>query len=129
MTEYFPSSPTQELIGYQVSRADDGSAIVTMQIGAQHFNRDQIMHGGISALLLDTALGYTVRLQRDASGTNPVATVSLNVQYLAPGRPGACTTRARITGGGKKLVFAEGELTHEDGTIIARATGVFRHQS
>ncbi|EDZ44456.1 conserved hypothetical protein [Rhodobacteraceae bacterium HTCC2083] len=35
----------------------------------------------------------------------------------------------RITGGGKSLKFISSELRHEDGTLIATSSGVFKRVS
>lgn len=117
---------TQRLIGYVLDVSDPAGAACILDLDDRHLNRQDILHGGIAATLLDNAMGATGSLTVDPSGTHPFMTLSLTVNYLAPGRPGRITARGRVTGGGRATLFIEGALRHEDGTLIATATGVFR---
>ncbi|WP_341212384.1 PaaI family thioesterase [uncultured Limimaricola sp.] len=118
----------QRLLGYtlDVGRGD-GRARCYLTVGPKHTNRHDMLHGGIVATILDNAMGATGSLTRDPSGRHPFLTISLNTQYLAPAREGeALVAVGRITGGGRKLVFIEGELRGPDDRLIATATGVFK---
>lgn len=126
MTPTDDDSGAQRLIGFALDISDGARARCILDLDERHLNRMGILHGGIAATLLDSALGVTASLTSDPSGRHPVSTVSLNVNYLAPGRPGRVTATGRLTGGGRSTLFVEGDLRHEDGTLIATATGVFR---
>ena len=91
-----------------------------------HVNRSGVVHGGISATLLDTASGVTASLTVDDSGLAPFTTVSLNINYIATARPGMLRAEGRLTGGGRVLTFVEGTLTDAEGRLIATSTGVFK---
>lgn len=126
MTVITGETGTQRLIGYVLDVSDPAGAACILDLDDRHLNRQDILHGGIAATLLDNAMGATGSLTVDPSGTHPFMTLSLTVNYLAPGRPGRITARGRVTGGGRATLFIEGALRHEDGTLIATATGVFR---
>lgn len=118
----------QRLIGYvlDVSRGD-GSARCRLKIEDRHGNRHGVMHGGFCTVLLDNAMGATASLSVDPSGRRPFLTVSLTTQFLRPARIGTTVTATgRITGGGRSLLFLEGTLVDETGTLIATAQGVFK---
>lgn len=118
---------TQRLVGYVVEvGADDGCARCWLDLDARHLNRHNVLHGGISTMLLDSASGATGSMTVDPNGLAPFLTISLTTQFLAPGRPGRVTAKGRITGGGRSLKYISGELHHEDGTLIATSTGVFK---
>ena len=118
---------TQRLIGYVVDTgAGDGTAACRLDLDDRHLNRQGMLHGGLAATLLDSAMGATGSLTVDASGRHPFTTLSLTVNYVAPGRPGTVEARGRVTGGGRSTLFIEGALRHQDGTLIATATDVFR---
>ncbi|QBX33551.1 PaaI family thioesterase [Paracoccus liaowanqingii] len=121
---------TQRLIGYvlDVSQSDK-SARCVLDLDDRHLNRQGMLHGGLAATLLDSAMGATGSLTVDPSGRHPFTTLALTVNYLAPGRPGQVTAAGRVTGGGRSTLFIEGTLRHQDGTLIATATGVFRKSS
>lgn len=118
---------TQRLIGYVLDvDQPDGCARCILDLDDRHLNRQGILHGGLSATLLDSAMGATGSLSVDPTGRHPFTTLTLTMNYLAPGRPGRVTATGRITGGGRSTLFIEGQLRHQDGTLIATATGVFR---
>lgn len=117
----------QRLIGYvlDVGRGD-GLARCILDLDERHLNRHNRLHGGIAAALLDNASGAAGSLSTDPTGRHPYVTLSMTIDYLAPGLPGRVTATARITGGGRRTKFIAAELHHEDGTLIATSTGVFQ---
>ncbi|TRW99455.1 PaaI family thioesterase [Paracoccus sp. M683] len=117
----------QRLLGYVLDVArGDGRAACSLDLGPQHLNRTGILHGGIATAMLDNAMGATASLTVDETGRHPFSTITLTVNFLAPGRPGRIEALGQVTGGGRSTLFLDGVLTHQDGTVIARATGVFR---
>ncbi len=118
---------TQRLVGYVIDLSDPGGqARVSLDLEDRHLNRHGVLHGGIAAMLLDSASGFTCSLAGDPETAPPVLTVSLTTNFLAPGKPGRVTAVGKITGGGRALTYASAELTHADGTLIATSTGVFK---
>lgn len=118
---------TQRLIGFSLDVGQpDGRARCRLVADDRHTNRHGVLHGGIAATLLDSACGATASLTIDKTGLKPFLTVSLSIDFIAPGRAGGVTAVGRVTGGGRSLVFVAGELIHDDGTLIATAAGVFK---
>ena len=78
-------------------------------------------------ILLDNACGATASLTVDDTGLRPFLTISLTIDFIAAGRAGGVTATGRVTGGGRSLLFVAGELLHDDGTLIATASGVSTH--
>ena len=117
----------QTLLGYVVDiSAGDGTARCHLDIGPQHGNRHGGLHGGIISCMLDNAMGFAASLTGDGAGDPRFMTISMTPQSLAPAREGRVTAHGEITGGGRNLVFAEGEVTDAAGTVIATATGVYK---
>ena len=118
---------TQRLVGYvlEVGHADN-CARCWLDLDERHLNRHNALHGGIATMLLDSASGATGSLLIDETGLAPFMSISLNVNFVASGLPGRVTAVGRITGGGKSLKFISGELHHEDGTLIASSSGIFK---
>jgi uncharacterized protein (TIGR00369 family) len=54
------------------------------------------------------------------------STIELNVQFLAPAKPGRLIGKARVVRLGKTIGFVEGELEDANGNAIARATASVR---
>ncbi|WP_223424843.1 PaaI family thioesterase [Tateyamaria pelophila] len=117
----------QTLLGYVVDiSAGDGKGRCILDIGTQHGNRHGSLHGGIIACMLDNAMGFAASLTGDAAGDTHFMTISMNTQFIAPARGGRVVATGKVTGGGRSLVFAEGEVLDEEGRVIATATGVYK---
>lgn len=118
---------TQRLIGYVVDvSAGDGCGRCWLDIGPDHTNRHDALHGGIVTCLLDNASGTTGSLTVDKTGKAPFLTISMNTHYLAPAFKGRVTATGSVTGGGRSLLFIDAELVDEDGRKIATSSGVFK---
>jgi acyl-coenzyme A thioesterase 13 len=119
---------TQTLIGYVVDVSDpDGRGRVWLDIGPQHTNRHNVLHGGIATAVLDNACGTTGSLTVDATGKAPFLTISMNVQFVAPARAGTrVTATGRVVGGGRSTLFIAADLVDENDRLIATASGVFK---
>lgn len=115
----------QRMVGY-LSISDENGARCVLDADQRHMNRSGRLHGGISVTLLDVACGLAASASIDPVALPPFLTLSLNTQFIAPGRPGLMTARGMIVGGGRSTLFVEGRLEHEDGTLIATGAGVFR---
>jgi acyl-coenzyme A thioesterase 13 len=117
---------TQRLVGYVVDVRDPEHGRCYLDVTQDHLNRHGALHGGIAVTLLDNASGTTGSLTVDATGKAPFLTVSMNTQFVGSGRPGRMTASGTVTGGGRSLLFIAAELHHEDGTLVATSTGVFK---
>ena len=117
----------QRTVGYTLDVGQpDRRARCRLILDERHTNRHGVLHGGIAAVLLDSAAGATASLTVDDSGRQPFLTVSLNIDFVGPAREGGVTATGRVVGGGRSLLFVAADLVHDDGTLIATATGVFK---
>lgn len=80
-----------------------------------------ILHGGVTAVFLDSAMGWSIA---DRTGRQ-VVTVQLNVNYVKPGRGQHLVVRARPTHTGRFTAVAEGRVEDQNGDLIAQGTGTF----
>ena len=65
------------------------------------------------------------RVRFGVSDLGGTSTISLSVNYLAPGRT-ALVAHARLLRAGSTIAFAAGEILDESGTLVATAQGTFR---
>jgi uncharacterized protein (TIGR00369 family) len=113
-----------EFLGMQME--DDGDSpegrdsLVRLEATDQHLNIGGVVHGGVLASLIDTAMGRAVRSVTDSS----TATSQLTVTYLEPADPGELVATARITKRGSTLTIVEAEVEQE-GRAIAHALATF----
>lgn len=113
------SSPFHAAMGISVASVRDGAVDLRLDAGPDHANLHGTVHGGVLATLADTAAGLAVR-SAIAPGSGHVS-VNLDVQYLAPARPGTLLATGRVLRLGRRIAFAEAEVTDADGTTLARA--------
>ncbi len=80
-------------------------------------------HGGVLMTLLDVALASAGRALDDKC--NGALTVEMKVNFIAAAT-GPVLGEGRAQRAGRSLIFSEGELRSEDGTLLAKATGTFK---
>jgi len=122
------SYPFQETLGFTVTEWTDGACTLKQPLLDHLGNRYRILHGGVHASLMDTAMGFAVAYTGDPALRQLVMTLSLNVSYLGVATGAHVIATGRKTGGGRSTAFATGEIHDETGALIATATGVFRYR-
>src|SRR6185436_2438938 len=108
-------------LGTELRRMERGEALVTLELQAHHLNSRGVVHGGVLASLLDTALGAAVISSIPKEWW--CATISLSVQFLEGARRGRLEAEARVIRRGGRVAFAEGEVKDEGGRLVAAAQG------
>ncbi|MFC4320302.1 PaaI family thioesterase [Litchfieldia salsa] len=86
-------------------------------------NSLNIVHGGITATLIDSAMGglvFELLPEHQAA-----VTTELKVNYLAPGIGSSLTCIATLINKGTNLIVTEGKVYRDDGKLMAHATGSF----
>lgn len=86
-------------------------------------NTLDIVHGGFTATLLDTAMG-TLANKLLPEGYAAV-TSQLNIHYLSPGTGDRLHCKASLIHKGRSTVVVEGDVFRSDGKRIAHASGSF----
>lgn len=122
----FPTPPCAATLGWELLDADPATGMVRVAfMGRDAFcNPGGNIQGGFVAAMLDDTLGPTVLVRTD--GAAYCATIDLNVQFLAPARPGRLIGEGRLVQLGKTVAFLEGELRDGSGMVVGRATASAR---
>lgn len=130
--------PFNALLGMEVTRYDSEGVALSIQMEdrlvGNPFHR--ILHGGVTASLLDVAGGMIVAASclNELEELSPRAlrerlsclgTIDLRVDYLRPGRGQTFIASARIIRAGNKVAVARMELHNEEGVHIAFGTGTY----
>jgi acyl-CoA thioesterase len=92
-----------------------------IHLGDEYTTFRGILHGGISAVLADTAMGWAVM----TLGRTCV-TVDMYTNYLAPafGEHGL-SAEAQVVYSGKKMAVAEANLYNDKGEMVVKSRGTF----
>jgi len=107
-----------------VSVRERGICVVSGRVEPRHLNINGVVHGGVYATILDTAMGgAVVTILRESEVT---ATTSLYVEFLRPAREGQLLrAEGHVVRRGRHLAFVEGRLTDGDGTLLSQAHGTW----
>lgn len=119
---HVPPPPIALLLGFSIVEVGEGHVTFAVVPEEYHYNPIGVVHGGVAATLLDTAMGCAVqsRLPRGRTYT----TLDVQVRYLRPltrstGRV-LCTGTGIHAGG--KVATAEGRVVDEAGRLYATGT-------
>ncbi|MFC0274956.1 PaaI family thioesterase [Metabacillus herbersteinensis] len=86
-------------------------------------NALDIVHGGITATMLDSAMGSVVHHLLPPE--KAAVTTEIKVNYVAPGIGKELTCVASIIHHGSKTMVTEGKVFRDDGKLIAHSTASF----
>ena len=122
----FQTPPCAMLLGLDILEAErKGGCVKIAFIARPEFcNAAGNVQGGFLSAMLDDCMGPAVLIATDA-WVYP-STINLNVQFLAPAKPGMLVGKAHVVQLGKTIGFVEGELEDPNGNIVARATASVR---
>ncbi len=115
--------PFVEALGFRLLEKGGGRAVVGFNPRPEHLNSWKAIHGGAVMALLDSALSSACRaLDETCVGAS---TIEMKTNFLAAAL-GPVVAEARALRAGRSLIFAEGEMRDEAGTVLAKASGTFK---
>jgi uncharacterized protein (TIGR00369 family) len=117
------TSPFHAWAGMEVVEAAPGEVAVAMRVEERHVNLQGSVHGGMLAILADTACGLSIRSAMEPGRLH--VTVDLDIHFLAPARPGQLLGRGKAVKVGRSLAFAEASIEDDEGRLLARAQSRF----
>ncbi len=112
-----PAMHFHEFMKIRLVEEHSDGVTVELPLREEFANSDGHLHGGVTAALIDGALGIAIqkRFANDPRGT----TVEMKVNYLRPARLGRLTARARFIKTGRTLVVGEVNVFDHDQRHIA----------
>ena len=117
-----PPPPIAKLLGFEIPEAWEGGARFVLKGGEEHYNPIGVIHGGVTATLLDSAMGCAVQTTLPA-GVG-YTTLEIKVNYVRAAHAGMqLVAEADVIHRGRTVATAEGRLTDGDtGKLLAHAT-------
>lgn len=110
-------------LGIVQREVSDGSITLDLELEPGHMSGANRAHGGVLFTMLDGALGRAVATRLPLE--KGCATVEIKINYFRPVQSGTITACARLKEMTKSLAYSEGEITNEEGKVLARASGTF----
>jgi len=117
------SLPFAKLIGMQLVDMQLDTAVIKIEMRDDLRQPSGVLHGGVTATLIDTAMAFAVRTRLPVD--QATATIGLTVHYLRPHISGTFTCTAKNVRPGKRIFTVSAEVHGADGKLIATAISTY----
>jgi uncharacterized protein (TIGR00369 family) len=118
-----PPAPIAEVLGFEIREVARGRVTFAMTPQEKHYNPIGMVHGGVTATLLDTVMGCALHSTLP-EGTG-YSTVDISVRYLRPVtvQTGLVLATGTLVHKGRRTATAEAKLVESStGRLLATAT-------
>jgi len=117
-----PPPPIAELMGFDIEEVGEGRVVFGVQPQEYHYNPIGVVHGGLAATLLDSAMGCAVHSLLPEG--RAYTTLELKVNFVRPLKHDVGRVRAigKVIHMGGKVATAEGSLVDAAGKLYAHGT-------
>jgi len=112
--------PVSELIGFELTEAGDGHAVIILQAGPQHANPMGTMHGGILCDIADAAMG--ISFASTLAPGESFTTAELKINFFRPVWNERLRAEGRVVQRGRTIGYTECDVTDENGRLIAKSS-------
>lgn len=108
--------------GMEITRVDEGEAVLEMTVAEHHCNGHGICHGGVTFMLADSAFAFACNSRNQST----VAQHN-NISFTAPGRLGdrLTATAREVSLTGRSGIY-DVSVTNQTGQLIAEFRGLSR---
>jgi uncharacterized protein (TIGR00369 family) len=117
-----PRAPMTALLDFRLLEADEGRVVFGAVPTRSHYNGMGVVHGGLVAALLDSALGCAINTL--APPGRVFTTLEIKINYTRPltGEVGPLRCEARAIHVGSRVGTAEGRVIDANGKLYAHGT-------
>jgi uncharacterized protein (TIGR00369 family) len=115
--------PFAKLMGMRLVDLHLDEAVIKIEMRDDLRQPSGVLHGGVTATLIDTAMAFAVRtrLPREEA----TATIDLTVHFLRPHVEGTATCTAKVVRAGKRIFTVAADVVNEQGKLIATAVSTY----
>ncbi|HEX8647367.1 MAG TPA: PaaI family thioesterase [Thermoleophilaceae bacterium] len=118
-----PPPPISKLLGFSLADVEEGSAAFVATPGEQHFNPIGVVHGGLAATLLDSAMGVAVHTTLARGEAYTTLETKFNLVRPITLDAGEIRCDGHVVHRGGRVATAEGRLVRvSDSKLLAHGT-------
>ncbi len=118
-----PRAPIQDLLGFDLVEVDEGRVVFAAEPGEQHYNPIGVVHGGLAATLLDSAMGAAVHSTLPQGRAYVTLEVKFNLVRAMNAETGRVLAEGKVIHAGKTVATVEATLRGEEGgALLAHGT-------
>jgi uncharacterized protein (TIGR00369 family) len=115
--------PFAKIVGMKLVSMHLDEAVIALEMRDDLRQPSGVLHGGVTATLVDTAMAFAVRTRLEQ--TEATATIDLTIHYLRPVTDGAITCTAKTERAGKRIFTVSAEVHNSNGKLIATALSTY----
>ncbi len=115
----FADVPFAHVLGIEVIEIKRGEAVLGLPVRDELRQNNGIIHGGVTASLIDTASAFAILTVLEPNQTT--TTVDLTIHYLRPLVKGRMTARARVLRSGRRIIAVTVDVLDDTETLAATA--------
>ncbi|MEP6848945.1 MAG: PaaI family thioesterase [Acidobacteriota bacterium] len=112
--------PFAKLLGMRLVDLRLDEAVMKIEMRDYLRQPSGVLHGGVTATLIDTAMAFAVRTRLPQE--EATATIDLTVHYLRPHVEGVVTCTAKVVRAGKRIFTVSADVVNDQGKLVA--TGI-----
>jgi len=109
--------------GFQLVKAERGRAVFVMPVLDLHKQIHRVVHGGVLAMLADTAGGFASFLA--APPGSRVVTIEMKINFLEAVERGPLKADARVLRIGRTTSVVDCDVTDQDRRLVSKALMTF----
>ena len=115
--------PFSKLIGMQLVELEIDKAVISIEMRDDLRQPSGVLHGGVTATLIDTAMAFAVRTRLPVD--EATATIDLTIHYLRPHLSGTFTCTAKVVRAGRRIFTVSADVVNEQGKHIATGLSTY----
>ncbi|MEJ7848163.1 MAG: PaaI family thioesterase [Pyrinomonadaceae bacterium] len=115
--------PFAKMIGMELVDMRTDEAVIKIEMRDELRQPAGVLHGGVTATLIDTAMAFAVITRLDEG--ERASTINLTVHYLRPHTEGRFTCTAKIVRAGKRIFTVSADVANSQGKLIATAVSTY----
>jgi len=115
--------PFAKLIGMRLETLEMDEAVISIEIRDDLRQPSGVLHGGVTASLIDTAMAFAVRTRLEPLAAT--ATIDLTVHYLRPLVEGKAICTGKVVRAGKRVFTVSADVHNEEGKLIATGLSTY----
>jgi uncharacterized protein (TIGR00369 family) len=117
-----PRPPISALMNFGLVELSEGYAVFDVEPAEYHYNPIGVVHGGLAATLLDSAMGCAVHSTLPAGVGYTTLEVKVNFVRAMTAETGRVRCEAKLIHLGGRTATAEGRIVGEGGKLYAHGT-------
>jgi uncharacterized protein (TIGR00369 family) len=118
----FPPAPIAVLLGFAVEEVGEGRVVFAVEPGEHHYNPIGVVHGGLAATLLDSAMGCAVHTLLPLGRGYTTLEIKVNYVRALSRESGRVRAIANVIHVGGRTATAEGRIVDAGGKLYAHGT-------